>query len=72
VRLQYHGDSSDGFVALDKAKTLACAGLDAYYETRLIDRLSYIQPDKWQGKQKEVWDEVKYCSDKWRINKHTI
>ena len=35
--------SPDGFVALDKAKTLACAGLDAYYETRLIDRLSYAK-----------------------------
>lgn len=36
--------SSDGFVALDKANTLACAGLDAYYETRLMDRLSYARP----------------------------
>ena len=36
--------SSDGFVALDKANTLSCAGLDAYYETRLIDRLSYARP----------------------------
>ena len=42
--------SSDGFVALDKAKTLACAGLDAYYETRLIDRLSYAKPGKGGGK----------------------
>ncbi len=38
--------SSDGFVALDKLNTLACAGLDAYYETRLIDRLSYARPDE--------------------------
>lgn len=36
--------SSDGFITLDKANTLACAGLDAYYETRLIDRLSYARP----------------------------
>lgn len=39
--------SSDGFVALDKANTLACAGLDAYYETRLIERLSYANTEKW-------------------------
>lgn len=37
--------ATDGFVALDKGKTLACAGLDAYYETSLIYRLSYAQPD---------------------------
>ena len=36
--------SSDGFVALHKANTLACAGLDAYYETSLIDRLSFARP----------------------------
>lgn len=36
--------SSDGFVALNKANTLACAGLDACYETRLIERLSYAKP----------------------------
>ncbi len=37
--------STDGFVALDKANTLACAGLDAYYATYLIDRLGYATPD---------------------------
>ncbi|PJB12617.1 MAG: flavin oxidoreductase [Flavobacteriales bacterium CG_4_9_14_3_um_filter_40_17] len=36
--------SPDGFVALDKAQTLACAGLDAYYETYLMDRLVYAKP----------------------------
>ena len=36
--------SADGFVALEKASTLACAGLDAYYETTLIERLSYARP----------------------------
>ncbi|MCA1757849.1 MAG: flavin reductase [Bacteroidales bacterium] len=36
--------SADGFVALEKAKTLACAGLDAYYETTLIERLSFARP----------------------------
>jgi len=39
--------SPDGFVALDRLNTLACAGTDAYYETRLIGRLSYAKPDTW-------------------------
>lgn len=38
--------SSDGFVSLDKANILASAGLDAYYETRLIERLNYAKPDQ--------------------------
>lgn len=42
--------SSDGFVALNKTNTLACSGLDAYYETRLIERLSYANKDKWPVK----------------------
>lgn len=42
--------SSDGFVSLDKANILACAGLDAYYETQLIERLSYAKTDKWPVK----------------------
>jgi flavin reductase (DIM6/NTAB) family NADH-FMN oxidoreductase RutF len=37
--------SPDGFVALDQAKTLACAGTDAYYETRLIGILRYAKPE---------------------------
>ena len=41
--------SSVGFVALDKVKTIACAGLYAYYETRFIDRLIYAKPDKGEG-----------------------
>jgi len=39
--------ASDGFVALDQANVLACAGTDAYYETRLIGRLSYAKPEQW-------------------------
>jgi flavin reductase (DIM6/NTAB) family NADH-FMN oxidoreductase RutF len=35
--------SSDGFVDLAKANTLACSGLDAYFEARLIERLSYAK-----------------------------
>ncbi len=42
--------STDGFVALEKLNTLACSGLDAYYETRFIDRLSYATTDKWPVK----------------------
>ena len=38
--------SADGFVALEKENVLACAGLDAYYQTDFINRLSYAKPDK--------------------------
>lgn len=37
----------DGFVGLHLAKTLASSGLDAYYETTLLNRLTYAQPDSW-------------------------
>ena len=40
----------DGFVHLDQAELLNCSGLDAYYETRLIHRLSYAKTDKWPSK----------------------
>lgn len=39
--------SPEGFVALDKASMLACAGLDAYYKTSMIERLTYATTDKW-------------------------
>jgi flavin reductase (DIM6/NTAB) family NADH-FMN oxidoreductase RutF len=42
--------SADGFVDLAKANTLACAGLDAYFKTSLIERLSYAKTDKWPMK----------------------
>jgi flavin reductase (DIM6/NTAB) family NADH-FMN oxidoreductase RutF len=38
--------STDGFVSLQEADILACVGLDAYYETRLIARLSYATTDR--------------------------
>ncbi len=38
--------SADGFVDLAQATTLACAGLDAYYKTTLIERLHYARPDQ--------------------------
>jgi len=34
----------DGFVALEKGDALSVAGLDAYYRTTLLGRLSYPQP----------------------------
>lgn len=40
----------DGFVHLDQAELLNCSGLDAYFETRLIHRLSYAKTDKWPSK----------------------
>lgn len=36
--------SNDGFVALEQKNNLVCAGLDAYYETKFIDRLEYALP----------------------------
>lgn len=38
---------ADGFVNLEKAGTLACSGLDAYYKSQPIYRLSYAKPDRW-------------------------
>jgi hypothetical protein len=34
----------DGFVALDKIKTLGCIGLDAYFAATRIGRLPYAKP----------------------------
>lgn len=42
--------ATDGFVDLAKAKTLTCAGLDAYFENHLLQRLSYAKTDKWPSK----------------------
>ena len=42
--------SPDGFVHLEQANILSCSGLDAYYESRLINRLSYAKTDKWPSK----------------------
>jgi flavin reductase (DIM6/NTAB) family NADH-FMN oxidoreductase RutF len=42
--------SSDGFVGLDQVDALACAGLDAYYQTRLINRLTYANTNQWPEK----------------------
>lgn len=37
--------SDDGFVALEQADILACTGLDAYYSTEFLGRLSYAKTD---------------------------
>ncbi len=34
---------SDGYVGLEKANLLSCVGLDAYFKTERINRLSYAQ-----------------------------
>ena len=36
----------DGFLDLEKANTITCAGLDSYHKTIKLDRLSYAKPDK--------------------------
>jgi flavin reductase (DIM6/NTAB) family NADH-FMN oxidoreductase RutF len=38
--------SSDGFVDMQKAGSVTSAGLDAYYTTNFLGRLSYAKPDK--------------------------
>ena len=38
--------SKDGFLDLEKAKTITCSGLDSYHKTVQLDRLSYAKPDK--------------------------
>jgi hypothetical protein len=35
---------SDGYIGLEKAGTIAISGLDGYYETKRIERLSYAKP----------------------------
>ncbi len=36
----------DGYVAIDKAGSIACTGVDSYHKTEPIARLSYAKPDK--------------------------
>lgn len=35
----------DGFIDLEKADTITCSGLDGYYTTKKIARLSYAKPN---------------------------
>ncbi len=41
--------SEDGFIHHEKAGVVTSAGLDAYYETKLLDRLQYARPDQSPG-----------------------
>jgi flavin reductase (DIM6/NTAB) family NADH-FMN oxidoreductase RutF len=36
---------NDGFINLDMAQTITCSGLDSYYKTTKIARLSYAKPN---------------------------
>lgn len=36
--------TDDGFIQLDKAGSISCNGLDAYYKNELISRYQYAQP----------------------------
>lgn len=36
---------NDGFINLEKAQTITCCGLDSYYKTTKIARLSYAKPN---------------------------
>jgi len=36
----------DGYLHLDKARTICSNGMDGYYSTELIDRFTYAKPDK--------------------------
>ena len=35
----------DGFIALEKAGSMSCLGIDAYYKTELFERFGYARPD---------------------------
>ncbi|MFO0436755.1 MAG: flavin reductase family protein [Sphingobacteriaceae bacterium] len=37
---------SDGFVDIEKAGTITCAGLDSYHKTQRLERLAYAKPNK--------------------------
>lgn len=36
----------DGFLDIEKAKTITCSGLDSYHTTQRLERLSYAKPGK--------------------------
>jgi len=39
----------DGFVALEKEGILLSYGLDGYYSTEFLGRLSYAKPENWSA-----------------------
>ncbi|MCC5943530.1 MAG: flavin reductase [Bernardetiaceae bacterium] len=46
LRLRENYIKKDGFVDLEQAGTITCAGLDSYHSTKKIARLSYAKPYK--------------------------
>lgn len=36
----------DGFIDIEKAGTITCAGLDSYHKTKRLDRLTYAKPNE--------------------------
>ncbi len=41
-----HCICEDGFIDIEKANTITCAGLDSYHSTNRLSRLSYAKPDE--------------------------
>jgi flavin reductase (DIM6/NTAB) family NADH-FMN oxidoreductase RutF len=37
---------SDGFIDIEKAGSITCAGLDSYHSTKRLDRLTYAKPNE--------------------------
>jgi flavin reductase (DIM6/NTAB) family NADH-FMN oxidoreductase RutF len=48
TQLYYPSDCicEDGFIDIEKANSITCAGLDSYHSTKRIARLSYAKPDE--------------------------
>jgi hypothetical protein len=48
TQLYYPSDCicEDGFVDIEKANSITCAGLDSYHITKRLARLSYAKPDE--------------------------
>lgn len=40
---------TDGFLDIEKAKTITCSGLDSYHKTERLERLTYAKVDKEVG-----------------------
>jgi len=45
IQLNQNILGDDGFVALEKENILVSCGLDGYYSTEFLGRLSYAKPD---------------------------
>ncbi|CAN5529647.1 flavin reductase [soil metagenome] len=47
IKLNENIVSADGFVDLEKENVLVSCGLDAYFKTQSLGRLTYPKPNKW-------------------------